>query len=150
MNGPVTYIRSEDMLDESAPKRLARGFGLTRRRQLTGLALAVLLLPLVTLLLDALGDELALDGQVLVYLFAVVVIAIVGGVLVAMGSAVASAMLINYFFVAPVHTLTVGDPDQIVTLVLFVVVAVLVSGSVEFAVRRAQAAENIRSSRQST
>ena len=40
MNDPVTYIRSEDLLDESAPKRLARGFGLTRRRQLTGLALA--------------------------------------------------------------------------------------------------------------
>ena len=73
MNDPVTYIRSEDMLDESAPKRLARSFGLSRRRQLTGLVLALLLLPLLTLLLDALDDELALDGQVLVYLLAVVV-----------------------------------------------------------------------------
>ena len=42
------------------------------------------------------------------------------------------------------HTLTVGDPDQIVALVVFVIVAVLVSGAIEFAVRRAQAAERAR------
>ena len=80
----------------------------------------------------------------LVYLLAVVVIAIVGGVIVAVVAAIASATLINYFFVEPVHTLTVGDPDQIVALVVFVIVAVLVSGAIEFAVRRAQAAERAR------
>ena len=142
----MTYVRSEDLLDESPPERLARTFRLSRRRQLTGLALAVLLLPLVTLLLQALDDELALDAQVLVYLLAVVVIAMVGGLVVAIGSAVASALLINYFFVEPVHTLTVGDPDQVVTLVVFVVVAGVVSGAIELAVqtrpgRRAGAAE---------
>ena len=72
----------------------------------------MILLPLLTLLLTALEDVLALDGQVLVYLLAVVVIAMVGGVIVAVGSAVAAALLINYFFVEPVHTFTVGDPDQ--------------------------------------
>ena len=36
MNEEVTYIRSEDLLDESPPQRLARSFGLTRRRQLGG------------------------------------------------------------------------------------------------------------------
>jgi two-component system sensor histidine kinase KdpD len=145
MNDQVTYIRSEDMLDESRPERLARAFGLSRRRQLSGLALALLLLPLVTLLLEATNDDLALDGQVLVYLLAVVVIAIVGGVIVAVVTAIASATLINYYFVEPVHTLSVGDPDQIVALVMFVIVAALVSGAIEFAVRRAQAAERARS-----
>lgn len=144
MSGAVNYVRSEDLLDETPPRRLARNFGLSRRRQLGGLALGVVLLPLVTLLLQAIDDELALDAQVLVYLLAVVAIAIVGGVLVAVVAAVSSATLINYFFVEPVHTLTVGDPDQIVALVIFVVVAVLVSGAVEFAVRRAQAAERAR------
>jgi two-component system, OmpR family, sensor histidine kinase KdpD len=144
VSGPITYLRSEDLLDESAPKRLARTFRLTRRRQLSGLALALLLLPLVTLLLDSLDRHLALDSQVLVYLLAVVVIAMVGGILVAIGSAIAAATLINYFFVEPVHTLTVGDPDQVVTLVLFVVVAALVSGAIELAVRQAHAAERAR------
>jgi two-component system sensor histidine kinase KdpD len=144
MNDQVTYIRSEDLLDESRPERLSRTFGLTRRRQLSGLVLAILLLPLLTLLLEATNEDLALDGQVLVYLLGVVVIAIVGGVIVAVVAAIASATLINYYFVEPVHTLTVGDPDQIVALVVFVIVAVLVSGATEFAVRRAQAAERAR------
>ena len=144
MTEPVTYVRSEDLLDESTPKRLARTFRLSRRRQLSGLALAVLLLPLLTLLLDALDQELALDSQVLLYLLAVVIVAMVGGILVAVASAVAAATLINYFFVEPVHTLTVGDPDQVVTLVLFVVVAAMVSAAIELAVRQAHAAERAR------
>jgi two-component system sensor histidine kinase KdpD len=141
---PIKYLRSEDLLDDSSPERLARSFGLSRRRQLTGLVVALLLLPLLTLLLDALRDELALDAQVLVYLLAVVVIAMIGGVVVAVASAIASALLINYFFVDPIHTFTVGDPDQVVTLVVFAVVAALVSGAYELAVRRAQAAERAR------
>ena len=59
-------------------------------------------------------------------------------------SAVAAALLINYFFVDPLHTLTIADPDQAVALVVFVAVAALVSGAVEIAVRRAQAAERAR------
>ena len=141
MSAPVTFIRSEDLLDETPPERLARSYRLSRRRQVTGLALAAVLLPVVTLLMDALDSELALDAQVLIYLLAVVVISLVGGILVAAGSAVASSLLINYFFVEPVHTLTVGDPDQIVTLVVFVAVAGLASGAVELAVRRARTAE---------
>jgi two-component system sensor histidine kinase KdpD len=144
MNDQVTYIRSEDMLDETRPEQLARSFGLTRRRQLSGLVLGILLLPLLTLLLEATNDDLALDGQVLVYLLGVVVIAIVGGVIVAVIAAIASATLINYYFVEPVHTLSVGDTDQVVALVVFVIVAVLVSGAIEFAMRRAQAAERAR------
>ena len=48
------------------------------------------------------------------------------GSLVAIGSAVAAALLINYFFVEPPHTLTIADPDQAVSLVVFVTVAALV------------------------
>lgn len=144
MSEPVTFMRSEDLLDDSPPKRLARDYRLTRRRQLSGLILSLLLLPLLTLLLDVLGDTLALDGQVLLYLLAVVAIGAVGGIVVGVGSAVAAALLINYFFVEPIHTLSVGDPDQVVALVVFVLVAAAVSGAVELAVRRASAAERAR------
>ena len=40
-----------------------------------------------------------------------------------MAAAVAAALLINYFFVEPVHTFDVGDGDQVVALLVFVVVA---------------------------
>ena len=72
---PAGHLRPQRGHARRVDRRSAsrRTFGLSRRRQLTGLVLAVLLLPLLTLLLDALDDELALDGQVLVYLLAVVV-----------------------------------------------------------------------------
>ncbi len=137
----MTFLRSEDLLEETAPRRLARRYRLSRRRQVTGLVVALVVLPLLTLLLQSLEDQLDLDAQVLLYLLAVVVISLVGGAVVALGAAVASALLINYYFVEPVHTLTVGDPDQVVALVVFVAVAGLVSGAVELAVRRAHLAE---------
>jgi two-component system sensor histidine kinase KdpD len=148
MNSPVTFVRSDDLLDESTPQRLSRSFRLSRRRQITGLSVAIVLLPLLTLLLDALDDQLALDGQVLIYLLAVVGIALVGGVVVAVASAVASTLLLNYFFVEPVHTLSVGDPDQLVALVAFVVVAGLVSAAIELSVQRARIAERARTEAQ--
>ena len=141
MNAPVTHLRSEDLLEEREPKRLSRKFRLSARRQITGLVVAALLLPLTTLLLQALDGQLDLDAQVLVYLLAVVVISLIGGIVVAFAAAAVSAFVINYFFVEPVHTLAIDNPDQVVTLVVFVVVAGLVSGAVEFAVRRAQVAE---------
>jgi two-component system sensor histidine kinase KdpD len=141
----IDYVRDEDLLDDSpSPERAAEIAGPGRGRQLTGAALAVLGLPLLTLLLKALTDTLSLEGEVLLYLLAVVAIALVGGMWVALASAVAAALLINFYFVEPLHTLSVAQPDQAVALVVFVVVAGVVSGAVELASRRAGAAERAR------
>ena len=44
----------------------------------------------------------------LLYLLAVVVIAVVGGIAVALGTAIVAALLINYYFIRPVHTLDIA------------------------------------------
>jgi len=137
----VTYLPASDLLDEPVPTQRAPGRGLGRRRQITGLALAGLGLPLLTLLLDGTRDTLSLEGQVLLYLLAVVVVALVGGVVVALLSAVTAALLINYYFVIPLHTMNIAHGDQAVSLGVFVLVAGIVSSAVELATRRARAAE---------
>ncbi|MDX6671422.1 MAG: two-component system, OmpR family, sensor histidine kinase KdpD [Solirubrobacteraceae bacterium] len=137
----IEYVQSGDLLEDPVPRSRAPAPGLGVRRRLAGLALAALGLPLLTLLLDGAVSGLSLEGQVLLYLLAVVVVAVVGGMVVAVVSAVAAALLINYFFVAPVHTLDVAHADQAVALVVFVVVAAVVSGAVEVATRRARAAQ---------
>src|SRR5215210_7605695 len=138
---PVTYLRSEDLLAEPStpPRRTGRGLG--RQRQLAGLALAVVGLALLTLALDNLRDTLSLESQALLYLLAVVGVAVIGGMAVALGSAIVAAFLINYFFVKPVHTLDVAQGEQALALLVFLVVAAVVSGAVELAARRARAAE---------
>ncbi len=137
----IDHVRAQDLLDEPVPTTRAPGPGFSRRRRLTALAVATLGLPLLTLLLIATRDTLSLEGQVLLYLLAVVVVALVGGILVALPSAVVAALLINYYFVAPRHTLSVAHADQVVALVVFVAVAAIVSAAVELAARRARAAE---------
>jgi two-component system, OmpR family, sensor histidine kinase KdpD len=137
----LVYVKSEDLLDDDAPLQHASRLSLSTRRQLAGFALAAAGLPLLTLALNGTSSSLSLEGEVLLYLLAVVIIALVGGILVAVASAVAAALLINYYFVEPLHTLDVAHADQAVALVVFVVVAVVVSGAVEVAARRARAAE---------
>lgn len=138
---PVTYVRSEDLLAEPArtPRRPIRGLG--RRRQQVGLALAIVALSLLTLGLDNLRDTLSLESQVLLYLLVVVAVAVVGGMAVALASAIAAAFLINYFFVKPVHTLEVAQAEQVLALAVFLLVAGVVSGAIELAARRARLAE---------
>jgi two-component system, OmpR family, sensor histidine kinase KdpD len=138
----ITYVQTTDLVDEPMPTRRAPEPPLGRARRLAGLALGAIGLPLLTLALDTIGDGLSLEGQVLLYLLAVVAVALVGGMVAALPAAVAGALLINYFFVSPLHTLDVARSDQAVALVVFVAVAAIVSGAVELAGRRARAAEH--------
>jgi two-component system sensor histidine kinase KdpD len=137
----IERVRAEDLIDDPAPTERRPRRWLSRRRQLSGLALAVIGLPLVTLALDVAREAVSLESVVLIYLLGVVAVSLVGGVAVALFAAVASTLLINFFFVAPLHTLDIADGDQALALAVFVVVAGLVSGAVEVATRRAHAAQ---------
>jgi two-component system sensor histidine kinase KdpD len=139
--GVVTHVRADDLLAEPvAPRRTPVG-GLGRRRHLTGAIVALLGLPLLTLLLDSMRDTFSLEGQVLLYLLAVVAVAVIGGMAVAVATAIAAAFLINYYFVKPEHTLEVAQGEQALALGVFLVVAAVVSWAVEAAARRARIAE---------
>jgi two-component system, OmpR family, sensor histidine kinase KdpD len=113
---------------------------LTRRRRLQGVALAVLLPPLLTLALVTEREGLNLISDVLLFLLLVVVIALVGGVLPAMLAAIGGSLLLNYYFVPPLHTLTIRETNNALALVVFVVVAALVSSVVDLAARRTRQA----------
>ncbi len=117
-----------------------RSVGLSRQRQLTGLVAALAGLPLLTVALRATTDALALERQVLLYLLAVVILAVVGGILIALPAPIAAALLVNFHFVAPLYTLDIADADDAVALVVFVAVAVNVSATVELSARRARSA----------
>lgn len=138
----VSFVRAEDLLEEPVPAgRGSQRRGVGRRRQLAGLALAVIALPLLTLLLTDTREALSLEGEVLLFLLVVVLVAVVGGTLVALLAAASAAMLINYYFVEPLHTLDIDEADQALSLAIFVAVAAIVSGAVELAARRARAAQ---------
>lgn len=117
---------------------LAGGIGV--RRVLAGVLLAVGGLPLLTLALSAHGLRMDLGDRLLIYLVAVVAVAVVGGFWPAVLAAVTASLLVNWFFTPPVHTLTIADGQSLLALLLFVTVAVTVSSVVHLAALRARQA----------
>jgi two-component system, OmpR family, sensor histidine kinase KdpD len=114
--------------------------GLPLRRQLIGYLLAAVLLPLLTLALAALRGPVNLTSDVLAYLVAVIVVALVGGFLPALLAAVAGSLLLNYYFTPPIHKWTIAEANNVLALVVFVIVALLVSSVVDRAARRTRQA----------
>ncbi len=114
--------------------------GLPRRRQLEAVALAALLLPLLTLLLAQLRPELNLTSDLLAYLLAVVGVSLVGGLLPGLAAAVAASLLLNYWFTPPLYRFTIAERNNVIALVAFVVVAAAVSVVVDLAARRTRQA----------
>ena len=110
--------------------------GIGTRRRLAGVLLAAGL-PLLTAALVAGRAHLNLADDLLLYLVAVVAIAVVGGFWPAVLGAITASLLLNWYFTEPLHTLTVAEPRNLLALMLFVTVAVTVSSVVHLAARRA-------------
>lgn len=116
-----------------------RGRGGTARR-LAAAGTGVAGLAVLTAVLVPVRGSLSLASVVLIYLTAVVIVAATGGLRLALAAAVASDVLVNFFFVPPFHTLSVENRDAIITLAVYVVVASTVSIAVDLAARQREAA----------
>src|SRR4051794_29012349 len=125
-------------------RRLPTGrSGLPPRRRLAGALTGLIILPLLTLGMNsAARGRLNLASEMLLYLITVVVVGLIGGLLPALAAAAAAVALLTYFFIQPVDTFSITDPDNVVALVSFLVAAVL-SSAVGLAARRRQQAESI-------
>ena len=144
-----TVIRASGDIDvhivshatEGTPQLPRSRGALTRRRRLSGFAITILGLPLLTIALDAIKSRESLVSDVLTFQLFVVVVALVGGIWPAVLSAVVAASALNFFFVDPLYTTAIENPLHAVALVVFLIVAVLVSLVVDLAERRSRAAK---------
>ncbi|HSS80041.1 MAG TPA: ATP-binding protein [Gaiellaceae bacterium] len=76
-------------------------------------------------------------GLSILYLFAVLPVAVLYGLAYALGVSIASMLAFNFFFLPPLHTLALTDSENWVALAVFVVTAVVVSELAARARRRA-------------
>ena len=114
--------------------------GLNLRRQVAGYILAVALMPLLTLALVYVRGSINLTSDVLVFLAAVIAVALVGGFIPAVLAAVGGSLLLNYYFTPPVHTFTIAQRNNALALAVFVAVGLVVSSVVDTAARRTKQA----------
>ncbi|MDX3104656.1 DUF4118 domain-containing protein [Nonomuraea angiospora] len=113
---------------------------LTRKRRLTGWALAVAGMPLLTALLAPFRDVLSLPSEILFFLCLTVGVALAGGMWPAITAAIGGSLLLNWYFTPPIGEFTINDPENLFALVVFVLVAVAVSSIVDLAARRTRQA----------
>lgn len=98
----------------------------------------------LTALLTRPSDRSGPSFEALSLLALTVGCALVGGLWPAVACAVASTLLLNYFFTPPVHTLIIADSLNVLTLLLFLAVAIGVASVVDRAARRSILADEAR------
>jgi len=114
---------------------------ISRRRRFGTALLGTAAIAALTWLLKGSAGSLSNEGKILLYLPIVAASAALGGMLVGAMIGLFSALTINYYFLIPVHSLSVARTDQGVSLIVFVGIAVLISGAVEVAVSRSKIAK---------
>jgi two-component system sensor histidine kinase KdpD len=127
--------------------QMGRGRGLPRshgglplRRRLSGYVLAAVLAPVLTLVLSQLRAEVNLTTDVLLFLVAVISVALVGGFIPAVLEAIAGSLLLNYYFTPPIHLFTINEANNVLALIIFVAVGLTVSSIVDGVARRSKQA----------
>ncbi|GAC67274.1 sensor histidine kinase [Gordonia soli] len=94
----------------------------------------------VTGLLWWLDTWLGFASESALYFVAVLAVSMLGGIGPAALSAIVSGLLLNWFFTDPRLTLTISQPDNLITIIVMLVIAIAVAVLVDSAtVRRVQA-----------
>jgi two-component system, OmpR family, sensor histidine kinase KdpD len=117
-------------------------------RRLFGLGCAAVTLPLFTWILSDVRSSVSLSTDFLVYLVIVLGLATLGGAAVGIVAGLAAYLLENYYFITPIHTLSVSRPDDFVALVAYLVFAVAASLLVSRFARRTTEADRARAEAQ--
>ena len=97
------------------------------RNELRGIILTIGLVALVTLGVFAAVQATGLGHGSVVYLLPVLIAAIRWGIVSAIVAAVCGVLASAFFFYPPLYSLRITDPQEVVNLFLFIVVAVVVS-----------------------
>ncbi|GHG45282.1 sensor histidine kinase [Streptomyces griseocarneus] len=123
---------------------VARGARLGRGRIVAGWLVGLVGPALLSLLLTQVVPDLGLANDMLLFLCTTVGAALLGGALPSLASAAFGSLLLNYYFVEPVHRWTITDTKNIVAITIFVLVAISVASVVDVAARRTHQAARLR------
>ncbi|MGW3124016.1 ATP-binding protein [Streptomyces sp. NPDC001107] len=138
----VTVLSGDIDVHRVTHERAGRGTLLpSRRRTLSPARLiagpvAGLVLPvLLTVVLAQVRGTVNLTSEALLFLLAVVGVACIGGVVSAVIASVTASLLLNYWFIPPIGQFTLDDPNALLALGVFAVVAATVAAVVDRSLR---------------
>ncbi|MEU9409219.1 ATP-binding protein [Streptomyces sp. NPDC048281] len=138
----VTALSGDIDVHRVTHERAGRGTLLPSRRRtlstgrLIAGPVAGLVLPvLLTVALAQVRGTVNLTSEALLFLLAVVGVACIGGVTSAVIASVTASLLLNYWFIPPIGRFTLDDPNALLALGVFAVVAATVAAVVDRSLR---------------
>jgi two-component system sensor histidine kinase KdpD len=111
-----------------------------RERRLQAWIAAFVIPTVATALMVLVDRTVGVAGQEALFFVAVLAVALFGGIGPAIVAALLSGLLLNFYFTEPLHSLTIAAPENFVTTVVLLVVAVAVAALVDVAGARAREA----------
>ena len=122
------HVIAGDMLPgTSIPKRTLRTADEKKAFEVGPYLFATLAVALALGVAELVNYLIGVENTDLVFLTAIVGIAVRFGLLPSLFASVVSAFCYNFFFLPPIYTLTIADPHNIAAFALFTIVAVVVS-----------------------
>ncbi|MEV4129644.1 sensor histidine kinase KdpD [Nocardia sp. NPDC049707] len=128
------------MVTHEEANRGLRRYSLRPHQPIRAWLAAVLVPVLVSVICYVLEAHLELGGLSALFFIGVVAVALLGGVVPAALSALLSGVLLNWFFVEPRYSLTIAEPDNFITVVVLLIVAVAVAALVDVAAKQTRQA----------
>jgi two-component system sensor histidine kinase KdpD len=126
-NISVHVIAGDAVGGEPIPKKTLRTADRAERFDLGRYIAALLIVAAALGLSEAIEPWLGIENVDLVFLTAVVSVAIRYGLLPSLVASVAASLCYNFFFLPPIYTFTITDPTNVVAFFFFIVMAIIVS-----------------------
>ncbi|SLF97281.1 Sensor protein KdpD [Mycobacteroides abscessus subsp. abscessus] len=98
-----------------------------RKRLIINWLAAILVPPATALFIHFFDTAFGVGSKSALFLIAVLGVSLLGGVSTALVSAVISGLLLNFLFVAPRYSFTIGETDNALTILMMMVTAVAVA-----------------------
>lgn len=136
------HIVTHDYVRRSPAPPAADNLG--PRRRIAGFVFGLAAPALLSGLLHLTSDLHGLPIEAMSLMVVVVSTALIGGLAPAIVSALASALMLNYLFTPPLYTLTIAEPENVVTIAIFIAVGIAVATVVDTAARRTAQARAAR------
>ena len=114
--------------------------GVTRARATEACLAGIAAVAIVTGVIAVLDRWVPVLSLAVLYMFAVIPIAVLWGIAYSVGVSIASMLAFNFFFLPPLHTLTLDDSRNWFALIVFVVTSIVVSELAARSRRRAREA----------
>jgi two-component system, OmpR family, sensor histidine kinase KdpD len=126
-NISVHVIAGDDVAGEPIPKKSVRTAERDYAVNPRPYAFALLAVALALVCAEVIQPWFGVENVDLVFLTAVVGVAVRLGLWPSLFASVAASLAYNYFFLPPIYTFTITDPTNVAAFVFFIIVAIVVS-----------------------